>query len=79
MSLSLHSPLSASDSSLIGISDQTRDISELVQSGDMMTQDGVEGVRSGFVPNTGAGADSQDSISGRTLLPSLRLFFQRDQ
>lgn len=50
-----------------GASDQTADISELVQSGDMMIQDGREAVRSRFVPNTGAGR--------RTLLPPLRLFF----
>lgn len=54
VSVSFHSPQSGSDSPLTGVSDQRRDISELVHSGDMMTQDGGEGVRSRFVPNTGA-------------------------
>lgn len=57
MSVSFHSPQSGFDSALTGVSDQTGDISELVQSRDMMIQDGGEAVRSRFVPNTGAGAD----------------------
>lgn len=32
--------------------DLTRDIFELVRSGDIKIQDGWEGVKSGFVPNT---------------------------
>lgn len=57
MSVSFHSPQSGSGSPLTGVSDLTRDISELIQSGDMMIHNGGEGVRSRFVPNTGAGAD----------------------